>query len=936
MRAHILLGFLYLFAQEDRIRTLPQKVSTFHTITGRVIDRETGENLAGVLVLQSDSTGVITHPDGDFSLRMDSFPGYLTFRMIGYQSVRVKVEKPHFLIVALPPTYIQTQEVIIEDQADKTTEVGTLILQKKAATITDVLASSTILSQSSYLTTPLALSRMPGVFFSDEIYLSIRGSFERYNLILFNNAVLPSLEPQRQLFDIHTLPAPFITRLELYKAATADMVSAFSGGQVQIQTWDFPSENFTIANYTLGYNTRTTFRKLLYYPHKRILGGLISQLPDIKEKLPPPEVLMDLNLSQRTALSRNIDNHWHATSYFTPPNQLFTFQKGRQWKKASFAQGIFVGIHARDWHTDTQWEYQTREFYDDSLGYSPVSDEGGGPYSTHQKSLSAMVGGFTTLGKHQWKYNYYAYRDVTQLVYFAQGSYFNPYQAEEGQTRYLYATMGYYHQSIHSGQIEGLHALGKLKLGYNAFFTRLYRFLPSFRPMNYAYDSLSGEYKLERLEEDYLLYATWIRYRAVTHAGGGQIHLTWQVTPSFSIKGGFFTYVAQQKFHQRMLYFYPDTAGGLRDSSRLLWTQRDLLYAPDNMGPGGFLLWEYYRPDLSFISLQKEYAPFLLVQYHKERFYFNAGLRYEQLPQRSYHRDAITDTTWHDTRESFFLPSISVRYAISERSQLRLAWWHSFSRPTLREIAGSFFFDLNNTIFWLGNPSLQTSLLYNGEIRYEFFPAPRSFLAVSVYGKSIRNLIENAASATAIAGALTYLPVNRPWGAILGAEVESRYYLSSKLVLYGNLSLARSKAYEASPFATLTQKGRPLQGQASYIVNSGLIYRPTARWEVAAFYQTRSKAIAITGFEITDSSTGKTQTYLDQWDIGRHVVDLQLAYLVGPWRIQISSLNLLAKWQPITQTQIYDLENFRYVPSRDGFGNKKTYAPHFLFTYSVR
>lgn len=172
-------------------------------------------------------------------------------------------------------------------------------------------------------------------------------------------------------------------------------------------------------------------------------------------------------------------------------------------------------------------------------------------------------------------------------------------------------------------------------------------------------------------------------------------------------------------------------------------------------------------------------------------------------------------------------------------------------------------------------------------------------MALSFFGKSIRNLIKNAASATEVAGILTYLPVSRPWGALLGAEIETRPHLRKNLLFYGNLSLIRSKAYQTSPFATLQNTGRPLQGQALYILNTGIIYRPSPSWEVAAFYQKRGNAIFITGFEITDS-TGKTYQQLATWDTGRHVLDFQLAYLRGPWRIQISTLNLLARSQPIT------------------------------------
>lgn len=100
----------------DRIRESPR--STYSTVTGKLLDKETGEPIANASVLvEGTSLGNITNQNGEFRLHLpDSLKkNLLSFSHLGYvkQSVGVSVLEGLNSIVSLEPKVISLQEVLI-------------------------------------------------------------------------------------------------------------------------------------------------------------------------------------------------------------------------------------------------------------------------------------------------------------------------------------------------------------------------------------------------------------------------------------------------------------------------------------------------------------------------------------------------------------------------------------------------------------------------------------------------------------------------------------------------------------------------------------------------------------------------------------------------------------------------------------------------------
>jgi TonB-dependent receptor len=182
------------------------------------------------------------------------------------------------------------------------------------------------------------------------------------------------------------------------------------------------------------------------------------------------------------------------------------------------------------------------------------------------------------------------------------------------------------------------------------------------------------------------------------------------------------------------------------------------------------------------------------------------------------------------------LPSINTVYALTERSNLRLAFSQTIARPNMRELAPFEQFDTKNGFFNVGNPGLKRTLINNFDIRYEFYTRPGEIIAVSGYYKTFKDPIIRAFNPKATIPELSFVNVDK--AEVLGAEIEFRksldfispflhdFYFNTNLTFIQSRVDIPVKEIENSKNvdSTYNLESRPFQGQAPYIVNAILTY----------------------------------------------------------------------------------------------------------------
>ncbi len=187
------------------------------------------------------------------------------------------------------------------------------------------------------------------------------------------------------------------------------------------------------------------------------------------------------------------------------------------------------------------------------------------------------------------------------------------------------------------------------------------------------------------------------------------------------------------------------------------------------------------------------------------------------------------DRTYND-----LLPALNLVYSLRDDMNLRAAATRTLARPTFREIAPVVSSEFGSDGALLGNPALERTLITNLDLRWEWFTSPGQLLAVSSYYKALSNPIERVI-VDAENNATQYANVDQ--ADIVGAEVEVRQGLAPLAGLLRNLSVGANLSLTQSSITVTGRElasrreidpaagdTRPLQGQASYLLNANLSY----------------------------------------------------------------------------------------------------------------
>lgn len=100
---------------------LPCSMLAQSTVTGKVIDEETGDALSFVNVLEKGTTnGVVTDEEGNFSITLSTLPTTLEITYLGYATKEVAVTNDAFLTIAISESSERLDEVVVTGLASST------------------------------------------------------------------------------------------------------------------------------------------------------------------------------------------------------------------------------------------------------------------------------------------------------------------------------------------------------------------------------------------------------------------------------------------------------------------------------------------------------------------------------------------------------------------------------------------------------------------------------------------------------------------------------------------------------------------------------------------------------------------------------------------------------------------------------------------------
>jgi TonB-dependent receptor len=846
------------------------------TLTGTVSDKKTAETIPGATVtIVGTSLAMSCDIEGKFKFtKMASGTYTIEIKMMGYAPKILKdvvidnAKTTNIDLLLEEPSTVKINEIEIVASAKRESMNAILIQQKNRASVSDGISAEAIKKTPDKNASDV-VKRISGTTIQDNKFVIVRGLNDRYNFNMLNSNPLPSTESDRKAFSFDLFPAALLDNITIVKTGTPDMPGDFAGGIVSINTKAIPESNTQSLSFSLGSNSISTNKSFIKqdikgkYDYLGIDDGsreLSTNLPDTNFK--------NATATERVAYAKLIKNDWNLnTIQKAAPNMSLQYQLGRVGKVFKNETGfIFALTYSNNYNT----QYAKRCEFTEQGDVAPIKEfELNDTTYSNQINSGIVFNAATKIRKHSqisFKNLYTINTDNRVVSRNGIRDYSNDIQQlEQSNVRW------YTENRLASSQLQGEHLISAkrgIKINWSTAYNQMIRNTPAIKRMMYTKSHMKNT---EDTTFNSAPFAASILSAGATPNSGGNVFssknneqmksgnvdftlpLNFLKKVKSEVKLGIAIFEREREFNARHLsyntYKVYNRKSPVKFADSLLMLPVNQMFDTANMGIispfeaatattpkktglSGFTLDEATKLNDSYTASSLLKAAYAL---YDIRFLNNwriiSGARMEQYNQKvnSFADDGtpiIVDNTVTD-----FLPSANLVYSLTEKSNLRAAYYKTVSRPEYRELAPFGFFDFSTFFTVRGNPNLQRAIIQNYDIRYEWFGTFNQLLSASAFYKNFTGAIEQV-SVPSESRTIDYQNINKATN--YGIELEARVnaaaitkkyenkYLAS-LSAFCNVSLIKSRV-DLSDVKDAGAASRPLQGQSPYIINTGLQY----------------------------------------------------------------------------------------------------------------
>ncbi len=814
------------------------------SVTGTLLDKEANNQplpFANVLI-KGTTKGTTTDFDGLYTI--DNLqPGVhiLEFSFVGYETLdkEIIITTGETLTVnaSIGASAAALDEVIIKTTTKKESEVAILLEQKNAVTIQQKIGAQE-LSKKGVSDVATGLTKATGISKqSDKLY--VRGLGDRYNNAYLNGLPIPSLNPKLKLIDLGIFPTDIVENLGIYKTYSPDIFGDFAGASVNIDTKDRPGKGFLEFGFNSGVNSKAISNDFFL-----LNGGQYDDwgIDDGSRRVP-----IFLDIPNYNYVSTDIDYFPFDTSF--NPEKRFNGPDGGM----SVAAGKTFTI-AEDQKLDVLVTGSFGQNHRTALGGNQAA------FNSQGESITGL-GNFRNVDRYQYSTNTtllgsLGYRWNNNNKILATTLFVNDTQDElreftdgvssEDTDVGIRLRRGTYEQNnLFTQQLIGEHKFkdGKYKLDWGAAYNKAKGLIPDRRQLVFT-ELQNGNLVLgNRTSPD--LANNQRFYQELNendYSGKIDFDINFGKDEDDNFKNiltvGVAARAKDRDFESNQLNY---NLNGFRNTN-VDFNNPDALLNETNFLNGEYVVLENLNTTRIYEADLLTLAGFVNLQYAlTEKLTFNGGIRTELFEQNVFYREQQDlETSPFRTQkidETFILPSISLKYVVNEKSNLRFAASKTVTLPKFTEVAP--FLDEDVTESTLGNPILKNSDNYNIDLKWEYFPEQSGeLIAATLFGKYIENPIEKVFVASA-SNVNTF--VNSDNAVIFGAELEYRKNLGNLFKVeettwndlnFGINATIMHTQVEIDPTITTfngsniapTNIERQLQGASPFLINADLAY----------------------------------------------------------------------------------------------------------------
>jgi len=808
------------------------------TVRGRIKDGRTSEGLTGttIYIKENNQINAIAGLDGTYVLK-DIGPG--TYTLVSEVFSFKTQEKTITIQTAtdeitmdfnMQPDSVALKQVQIFGQYNQGSDNYARTEEKESDVVMNVMSAKTIQLLPD-LTIGDVLQRVSGVTTEKSVtgggqYAVIRGMNKRYNYTTIDGVKVPSPDYKNRSVPMDIFPSEMVERLEVIKTLTPDMEGDAIGGAMNLVLKEAPDHLIFDANVATGFsqsllntgfNTFNTSVINSKSPNEINGPSYLAKTSDfpvagmtVTDKHAPPDIFSGFTVGNRffggkfgVLASANYQNTYNLTT------GLFIKPQQEPLPGPTYNTFDFDYIQNRQ-----EYVQQTR-----GAGHLMLD------YVFNKKNKITLYNVYTQMTQVE-----------TLMKYDTANSDKNSELDPDLRTQVTY-------EHIYNSTLKGTDTLAhNLALDWTAAYSRAWANTPDWTDLSLAGSvgspvttfSTTTTVWMNNTDQDY----------------SGYLNLT------YSLK--LFGQNVQLK------------AGAMnRDKSRDAFYAEYDINATPNQQPFTNIGAIYNNPDAYAIvsptgmpqntntyAIQEDInAYYGMIKFSLgPRIDIIGGERLENTNEAYQTQEPPADPDKDGSKQyTDYLPSVEIKFKITDKQDIRASYFASISRPEFFEIVP---FQITGEYYTeIGNPAILHSTANNYDLRYEFFPSPSDEILAGVFYKQIYDPIVNSIVPGSGPSAVFEQPVNDTTPATnYGFEFQVIKYIRnfgiSANYTYTHSSITvLEKVYYTnaanSPLFSTAYETQPLQGQANDIANLSLIYRAPKiglQMEVAAVYTGKSIA----------------------------------------------------------------------------------------------
>ena len=288
-------------------------------IKGVVVDKHSREPLIGATVMVGNK-GAVTDTEGRFAIQGLKKGKYtVDIQYVGYKKLQLKevladdAKASTGITIEMDSDEQTLREVQVTGMARHNTEMAMI----EAARVSDVIVNNISAQEIRKMQDNNAgevIRRVPGVSLIEDKFVIVRGLSQRYNNVWINGGAVPSSEADSRAFSFDLIPSSQIDNLVIVKSPSAEYPADFTGGFIQINTKDIPSQNSFSVSVGGNWNDATDFKDFRYAKLSsdyikdgdvNLLGSGLNNNWRVKSKKPVGDLKLGADWSRRWTLGES-------------------------------------------------------------------------------------------------------------------------------------------------------------------------------------------------------------------------------------------------------------------------------------------------------------------------------------------------------------------------------------------------------------------------------------------------------------------------------------------------------------------------------------------------------------------------------------------------------------------------------------------------------